>query len=574
MNEGTRGRTGLFVALAVAVALIVGFGTIRDRIPAAACVGGISLVVAASQEKATLLKELADTYEAARPTVDGRCVDVQVVSKASGDAEQALASGWDATVDGPRPDVWSPASSAWLTLLRQHRASRDAQDIVADRNPSLMRSPLVLAMPLKMAEALGWPDASLGWADVVELATDPQGWARHGHPEWGRFRLGKTNPMVSTSGLHALVASFFAATGRAADLTERDVTDPRVLAYVRAIESAVVHYGETVSTFTGNLREVDERGAALSYVSAIAIEEKQVLDYNLRSPAMPLAAIYPKEGTLVADHPYAVLNVAWVDAAKRAAAAHFLGFLEGAGPQERFRAAGFRDHDGRGGPQISIASGLMPAGAPVTIDPPAPAVLARIQAQWNDVRKRARILMVLDVSGSMEGTKLELMRSAALTALDHFAGDDELGLWSFEFTASELVSVGPLAANVGALGPRRDVAKDRVRRLAASGGTALYATVRASVDHLRAARAPDRINAVIFLTDGRNEHTDRDIDGLLRFLESEDEERRVRVFTIGYGKDADQATLKKIAKATRGAFYDASTPQTIERVFRDVVSNF
>ena len=48
----------------------------------------------------------------------------------------------------------------------------------------------------------------------------------------------------------------------------------------------------------------------------------------------------------------------------------------------------------------------------------------------------------------------------------------------------------------------------------------------------------------------------------------------MRVFTIGYGQDADQATLKRIAEASRGAFYDASTPQTIERVFRDVVSNF
>ena len=46
-------------------------------------------------------------------------VQVKVVSMASGAAEQALARGWDEKVDGPAPDVWSPASSAWVGLLRQ-----------------------------------------------------------------------------------------------------------------------------------------------------------------------------------------------------------------------------------------------------------------------------------------------------------------------------------------------------------------------------------------------------------------------------------------------------------------------
>ena len=571
MDQGSPGRTGLVLGVCVAVALIVGYASVRSPQSVPACAIGIDLVVAASQEKSALLKELADAYARQRPVVGGRCVAVKIVSKASGEAEQALARGWDEKLDGPRPDVWSPASSAWLTLLRQHRASRDAQSVVAERNPSLMRSPLVLAMPLKMAEALGWPRASLGWSDILDLATDERGWSRHGHPEWGRFRLGKTNPTVSTSGLHALVASFFAATGRAADLTESDVEDPRVLAYVRGIESAVVHYGETVSTFTRNLKKADERGAALAYISAIAIEEKQVLDYNEGTggvrPAMPLAAIYPKEGTLVADHPYAVLNAPWVDEPKRAAAEGFLRFLEGDGPQERFRAAGFRDHEGRGGPQVSEMNGLLPAGAAVVIEPPQPGVLERIQARWSDVRKRARVLMVLDVSGSMQGTKLELMKSAALTAVEHFAADDELGVWTFESTHRELAPIRPVQE-------QRAVVSEGIRRLIAGGATALYATARASAEHLRANHSARRVNAVIFLTDGKNEHSDRDLDGLLRSLESEDEDRRVRIFTIGYGQDADAATLKKIAETTRGAFYDASMPQTIERVFRDVVSNF
>ena len=57
----------------------------------------------------------------------------------------------------------------------------------------------------RLAQALGWPNAQIGWSDVVALANDTQGWASKGHPEWGKFTLGKTNPNVSTSGLAATI---------------------------------------------------------------------------------------------------------------------------------------------------------------------------------------------------------------------------------------------------------------------------------------------------------------------------------------------------------------------------------
>ena len=48
----------------------------------------------------------------------------------------------------------------------------------------------------------------------------------------------------------------------------------------------------------------------------------------------------------------------------------------------------------------------------------------------------------------------------------------------------------------------------------------------------------------------------------------------VRLFPIAYGKDADLATLKRVAEATDAAAYDASDPASIEKVLVAVVSNF
>jgi Ca-activated chloride channel family protein len=93
---------------------------------------------------------------------------------------------------------------------------------------------------------------------------------------------------------------------------------------------------------------------------------------------------------------------------------------------------------------------------------------------------------------------------------------------------------------------------------------------------------PARINAVVLLTDGRNEDGNRNDDpdqlqGLLDELEQGSEgatSRPVRIFTIAYGSDADFATLRRIAEATTGAAYDASNPATINQVFTNVISNF
>ena len=108
-----------------------------------------------------------------------------------------------------------------------------------------------------------------------------------------------------------------------------------------------------------------------------------------------------------------------------------------------------------------------------------------------------------------------------------------------------------------------------------SGGTGLYATTRAASAALSAAYDPQRINAVVVLTDGRNEFpADNSIESLTRALSNEDADRTVRVFPIAYGDDADLGELTKIADASRAAAYDASDPASLDKVLTAVLSNF
>lgn len=560
--------------------------------------GCTRVTVAASSEKAALLDQLAQSYNAAGRTVDGACYDVAVTSVASGTAEARLAQGWDESLDGPAPDAWTPAASTWVSLLASDLTAKDrptilpADAITAPR--SIVSTPLVLAMPEPMARALGWPDTPIGWSDVLALAKDPQGWAAKGHPEWGRFTLGKTNPTVSTSGLAATIGTLVAATGTSSDLTQAALQRPEVQQYLKDVETAVIHYGDTTLTYLTNLQHADDAGAALGYVSAVAVEEKSVLDYNAGNPsgnpatlgdhappAVPLVAVYPKEGTLDSDSPYVILDAPWSSPERQAGAQDFMDFLLRPEQQKVFTDANFRSADRRPGEPITSSPYLIADGVTISLNPPGPAVLRDVRELWTQVRKPARVLVVMDVSGSMASesgygseSKLDLAKKAATSALTQLTDTDQMGLWAFttdlptpDTITAELVDVGPLAQT-------RQPIVDAIASLTPLNGTPLYAATREAAAAMNAQNDPNSINAVVVLTDGRNEFTDNDLDGLRRELSAGAREDGVRVFTIAYGPDADLATLQQISEASRAAAYDARNPTSIDKVFSDVLSNF
>jgi Ca-activated chloride channel homolog len=565
----------------------------------------VAIDLAASPDKIELMVDLADDFNSSDSADAGRdeddCVFVRVQDKSSGLAESLLSNGWDEEIEGPRPVIWAPAASTWGAVLNQHVGS-EMVDQAAER---LMLSPLVIAMPRPMAEALGWPDTPVGFTDILALTREQQGWGAKGHPEWGPFRLGKTNPNFSTSGLAALVAQAYAATGKTTDLSTEDLDDPAVDDFARGVESAVVHYGETTLTFLNNWYRADQRGNPFQYVSAVAVEEKSVIDYNTgnpdgildpgeeaRPPREPLVAIYPEEGTLYADHPLYVPDADWVSDRERRAAQRFVDHVETTAVQEIVLEHGFRpgNPDVAVGAPIEPANGVDPEVPETLLDVPSPQVLADLLDNWSEQRKSARVLLLVDASGSMgdQGdpdsgeTKLDLAKAAATQALDLFKDDDHVGLWVFS------TELGDGTRNVLELQAPRRVGEIReslaqsIDDLVPVSNTPLYEATEAAHDAALAEFDPTRINAVVLLSDGQNQDSDgaddrQQLESLLADLGAANEgqaSQPVRVFAIAYGQDADMTTLRQIAEASSAAAYDAADATTIDRVLTEVISNF
>jgi len=561
--------------------------------------------MAVSSEKIALLEDLADEFnESSDAQFDGGCAFVRPYSKASGGAAQLIAQGWpDPEANGARPVIWSPAASGWAAVANERAGS-----VVAPAGTPFMLTPLVIAMPEPMAEALGWPDEPLGFADIVELANDPDGWASVGRPEWGPFRIGKTNPNYSTSGFNFTIAEYYAATGKSAGLTVEDLARPDVVEFAKSVESAVVHYGDITMTFLNNWFAADLRGNPLTYVSAVAVEEKSIIDYNRgdpdgvlapgevpREPRVPLVAVYPEEGTLYSDSPFIVLDTDWVTDEQKQAAALFGEFVQRPENQVKVLEYGFRPNN----PSVPLADpisadfGVDPNQPTAELEVPADDVLVRILDAWAEHRKEARVLLVLDISGSMGETagtddrgrpvtKLDLAKEAAISALGDFKNADEVGLWVFttdmfgdDPNYTELVPVAAMDDN-------RALIERAIDDQYPLNGTPLYHVAGAAYDEMLESYDPAKINAIVFLTDGVNDDgtpndDERAFEDLIAGLRSGSEgaqSRPVRLFTISYGEGADTVTLKAISQATSAAHYDASNPATINQVFTNVISNF
>jgi Ca-activated chloride channel homolog len=519
--------------------------------------GSIRVPFAYSPEKEVLLKDLIRRFNESQTKVGGKPVFVEGSVVASGDAERKIARG------RLQPVAWSPASSLWGRLLN-FEADRDYAP--AD-NPSIVRTPLVIAMWEPMARALGYPRKALGFRDVLDLATSNQGWAKFGKPQYGKFKLVHTNPDFSTAGLSAVVAEYYAATGKKEGLTEKDISSAGARKQVKDIEQSIVHYGDTTLFIADQMRK-----GGPGYASAVAMEEATLLDFNKNRRGQPkLVAIYPDEGTFYSDNPFIVLDAPWVSSEQRQAAGEFQKFLAEEVSPEVAARAGFRPADLKAKPvaPITKAGGADPAQPKRVLGLPSPRVLDRVRRAWREDRKPANVLLVLDTSGSMnDEQRLKRAKDGLKTFLREVSPNDRVGLTIFSDRIEPLVPIAPVRQNKRRL-------QSTVNDLIADGGTAFFDATAAGVDTVRRLNDKERINAVVVLTDGEDTDSSLSVDEVAQRLDQGDSESRVRVFTIAFSASALGAedALKQLAASSGGQSYTGSTDD-IESVYRSISSFF
>ena len=519
----------------------------------------LEVTMAYSSEKRPFIEPLAAEFNKARHTLpgDNRPIYINAEVVDSGTARTEIAAG------RLKPTVWSPSGSIWKPVLN-YEADRE----LAGESEPIFLTPVVIAMWKPMAEALGWPNKALGLSDIIALNNNPEGWGSVGRPEWGKFKYAHTNPEVSTTGLSMVAMEFYAAAGKVRDLSEADLNNEAVKAYVQNIENSIVHYSATTTIFRENVRK-----GGMDYISAVALEEVTVIDLN-KSGTMPvpLVSIYPKEGTFYHDNPFIIMKGDWVTEEQRQAATQFKDFLLLPENQKNALTLGFRPANPavQMGAPFTADFGVDPTQPKTVLEVPQPKVLVSVKNLWSAYRKEANIFLVLDVSPSMDDqNKLSNALDGLKGFLDQIRDVDNIGFIVFGGRVEELVPLGPAAQNKALI---RDYL-DNPGKLPRPDSTAIYDGVAAAVDRLEALNDQQRINAVVALTDGQdNSSSSENKSQLIRRLrENNTELNAIKVFPIAYGDQdgVDTAVLQEMADATRTRLVSGSTGD-IRRIYQEI----
>ncbi|MDF2575150.1 MAG: von Willebrand factor type [Agromyces sp.] len=545
--------------------------------------------VLSSLENFEMVSRLVDGYNAQPRDIDGRCVTLVATRDKSGLAAEDAAAGFPEIGADQRPTVWIPDASSWLGTAR---ALGGGVNVPAE-GTSVGASDIVLAMPASMAAAIGWDTERPTWDDVFAAAEDENAWSDLGHPEWGAFKLGKTSPLIASSGEAALLASYGSAAGSIGELTVEQLRDPEITEEVRQHELATSHYMATPEHFLWHARQSEDKGSVADFLSAVIVDEKSVWDYNRgvtsrdglnrvasEPPKEQLVPIYPSDGFFVADNPAVVLAGSWVDEPEAAVGEDFVRFAGTRQGQQIVRESGYRDLNREFDPLVAEV-GQLAGDQEGALRFPGAKVIKATHEAFPEVRKRAEVLFLVDVSGSMEepiatgATKLAAAKDAITQALNHFTEGDNVGLAAFSSVDDGPITPG-LVSPVSDIGPGRPAFLKALGALRPVEFTPLYAAVDEFARQRAADWDPDRINAIVLLSDGKNETMSPTIDApqLLANLGALHHDTPVLVFTLAYGADADVATLQSISSATGAHFYDATDPTKVRDVLGDLVTSF
>lgn len=473
--------------------------------------------------------ELADM----KPILDdaARATGVTVTMTFTGtlDGAETVAEG---KADGTYDAVWFSSTRYLQTIPEAKQRLSTATRI--------MGSPVVLGVRTPVAAELGWDRKAPTWADIAAAAAG------------GRLTYAMTDPAASNTGFSALVAVAAAldGSGRALDATAIDRIAPKLVDFFSGQQltagSTEWLTGAFVKRNTGA-----ERGGA---IDGLISYEASLRSLN-RAGTLPepLTIVYPRDGVISADYPFTLLGGASDDV--RDGYRRLTSYLRTKDVQ---RSIVDRTQRRSAVPGVAVPdrapNGLVELPFPGTRT----AIDALLTAYFDRLRKPARTVYVLDLSGSMAGERLASLK----TALSDLTGvTSSLSSQYCRFRSREEVILLPFSTAPGR--PRtftvstespqasRDAIRAAIGDLATAGDTAVYDSLVTAYGLFGGAE--DRFLSIVLMTDGES-NTGRGLGDFASFVPTASPP--VRVFPILFGEAAEQE-MRQVATLTGGEVFDA-----------------
>jgi len=375
-----------------------------------------------------------------------------------------------------------------------------------------------------------------------------------------------TAPTRSNSGLQTLVAQFASvANKRPEQLTVADVQQYQP--QIQKIQSKVTRYGVSTSSLAEDMVKNGPFWASLA-----SVYESSVIQANTANTQTRYQAIYPKS-TFTSNMRAILPTAPWVSDEEREAAEKVIDYLRSPTTQKILTDLGLRP----GIPRVSLGAkfsaqyGVDPNAKYDSLRTPRPEVVDAMINSWQQFAKKpSQVVLVVDSSGSMKGSKLPAVQNTLRYYIEGLGPKEKIGLIDFD---SQILT--PVWVDGSAAG--RDRGFQFISSLRANGQTKLYDAALNARNLLQQNLRGDAINAVVILTDGQDSGSRISLQQLNDRLKKSgfESDKRIAFFTIGYGKkgEFDDKVLKQIAELN-GGYYRQGNPETIVNLMSDLQTEF
>jgi hypothetical protein len=440
-------------------------------------------------------------------------------------------------------DAWIPDDASWASTAKPKLLAPAG---MPGSGAILATSPIYMVTDPPTAMRLGRAGGS--WLALARLLTD------------GSLRLAVRDPAGSGDGLVA-----------AGDLAESVWLDKGMDASAMALATTL----PVTRTVAGAKPALPNRSAEVGLVPEYAL----------------LSALAEAEHMTVlagADHT-ALLRFAWLptaaaagDPSRAAALRRVLSVLTGPDAGPALDLAGLRRPNGPA--PAGAPANRLPRSTAAPYDVLGPHHVDHVFAVWYRNDRRASLLVVVDVSGSMAtpapGTRtplIDLVRRGCRSVGGLLPDDAYLGLWEFGSRLDPPRDYRTLLPIRRLAGPHRLSLSRAVDALVPRRtGTGLYDTILAAYRTATAAYRPGMPNEVLVFTDGRNEDDPGSISPaqLAAGLSAAADRRRpVLVTVVAFGSRPETGVLKKALKPIDGYVESAESADEVAAAFVHVAAS-
>ncbi|MBQ6448364.1 MAG: VWA domain-containing protein [Bacillus sp. (in: Bacteria)] len=171
--------------------------------------------------------------------------------------------------------------------------------------------------------------------------------------------------------------------------------------------------------------------------------------------------------------------------------------------------------------------------------------------KWKKEMPSLALMIVLDRSGSMDGSKFSLAKEAAARSVELLQESDTLGFIAFDDKPWVIVEPKPLK--------NKEEVVDKIRSVPVGGGTEIYGSLVEAYDQI--SDLDVKRKHIILLTDGQSA-TNNNYEELI----NNGSKKNVTLSTVALGADADRNLLEELAEFGAGRFYDVQDSTVIPSI--------